>query len=320
MDRKQVSFQLEKTVPGNFLMQGLLGGVLGGFIAAVIAAMGSYEKSFVMKVELASYGVLAAGILGIITATLMWGVVRLTGIQYGAITRLAATSSVLFLSVAVIGRQFNFDETLLRVWLMRALIMGIPVALLVGSQVKPWELFTFGSIPVGEVERRTGSRSILATLGTLPLRLMSIGAIALMLLHSTTQFATAHDAYQVLGMSLLLSIFCLYPLLGAYVTFRSPRKVDLLLLGIVINVPVILLGLLTYLEFVRYKSNDSLYFIVICSSFIGAWVIFLIARLGAKLSPVPTLNIFNNKSIVAAPSLDHECLGSRFAEWQQRVA
>ncbi|HEY0726324.1 MAG TPA: hypothetical protein VGD41_20565, partial [Pyrinomonadaceae bacterium] len=91
MYRKQVAFQLERTVPGTFLMQGLLGGVLGGFVAAYIAALAWKEENFVMTLDLVSLAVFTGGIVGIIKATIMRGVVYLIGIQYRALTRVAAT-------------------------------------------------------------------------------------------------------------------------------------------------------------------------------------------------------------------------------------
>ena len=185
MYRKHVAFQLERTVPGTFLMQGLLGGALGGFVAAVTAAIALKENIYLMTLDLAALAVFTGGIVGIIKATLMWGLVHLTGIQYRAITRVTVTCILTFLGVAVAGRQINFDNGLLRDCLIWALSVGMPVALLVGSRVKPWQLFTFGSVATGEVDQRSGSRSILATLGTLPLRLLSIAAPALLALERT---------------------------------------------------------------------------------------------------------------------------------------
>ena len=321
MYRKHVAFQLEKTVPGTFLMQGLLGGVMGGFVAAIIAAMAWKEDSFVMTLDLASLALFTGGIVGMIKATLMRGLVLLTGIQYRASTRVTATIILAFLSFVVAGRQANFEDTFLRGCLIWALAVGIPVALLVGSRVKPWELFTFGSMAAGEVDQRSGSRSVLATLGTLPLRFLSITASALLALYGASKFTAVHNLDEVLLVTLFLSTVGFYPLFSAYISFRSPRKIVLFVLGVVINFPITLLGLLAFREYLKGRpSTEPFMFTVLFGSFILAWVIFLIARLSAKLSPAPSLSISSNKSIAAAPNMGHECLGSRFAEWQQRVA
>ncbi|HEY0765314.1 MAG TPA: hypothetical protein VGD61_23255 [Pyrinomonadaceae bacterium] len=320
MYRKQVAFQLERTVPGTFLMQGLLGGVLGGFVAAYIAALAWKEENFVMTLDLVSLAVFTGGIVGIIKATIMRGVVYLIGIQYRALTRVAATIILTCLSVAVAGRQANFDPEFIRGWLIWALVVGIPVALLVGSQVKPWKLFTFGSMATGEVDQRSGSKSVLATLGALPLRFLSITAWVLLLLYLAPEFSRSRNVGEVLLVILFLSVAGFYFWFSAYLTFRSPRKIVLFVVGALINFPILLICLIALREFLHEFNEKVFIYVAISSSFLLAWIIFLVARLGAKLSPGPSLSITSNKSIVAAPNLDHQCLGSRFSEWQQHAA
>lgn len=312
MNSKPGSFQLENSVPGTFLMQGGLGGVLGGYVAALIAAI-AWRGDFAMNLNLMPVAISMGAIIGVIKATVMWVVVRWTGIQYRALTRVTVTAILAFLSIAILGRQIGFDE-FLRGTLICSLSVGIPVALLVGSRVKPWKLFTFGSVASGAVDQRSVLRNDLATLGTLPLRFMSILAIALLLLYLSTAFTKAYNFDEVLALALLL-IVGLYPLFSAYVTFRTPPKIVLILLGVVLNFPLILISVISVRKFFRHRwSEEPLVIVVICGLFVVAWVIFVIARLSVRTSSA-SLNINNQK-----PSVDHECLGSRFAEWQQRVA
>lgn len=316
MNSRPGSFPLEKKVPGTFLMQGLLGGVLGGYVAAIIARIAWGKSEFVMTLDLAALAVFTGGIIGIVKAMFMWGVYRITNIRMIAATRVSATIILTGLVVVVICRQFNFEEKFLFGCLVWSLSIGIPVALLVGSEVKPWQLFTFGS----DVYRNSGSRNILATLGMLPLRFLSIGAIASLLLYITSQYRwVGIDDFLV--MTLFMSIAFFYPAFSGYMTFRSPRKLVLLVLGLVINFPVTLIWVIAFREYVNeVPVRYSFMFTAISGSFIVAWAIFLIARLSIRTGPLPFLSISNNKSIADAPNLDHECLGSRFVEWQQRVA
>lgn len=321
MNSKQIPFQLEKTVPGTFLLQGLLGGVLGGFVAALIGAVAWAETNLIMTLDLTGLAVITGAIVGVIKAAFMRGVIWLTGIRYRVITRVTATTLLAFLSIAVMRRQADFDEDFIRGCLIWSLSVGIPVALLVGSRVKPWKLFTFGSIAVDDVGERIGSRRILATLATLPLRFGSILAMATLLLYMLPHFPKA-DFDDALVMSVFLSVALLYLLWSAYVSFRSPQKIGLVVLGIFINFPIILLTLIEYRRYLNFPHphGQPLMVTVILSSFLFAWAIFLIARLSVKTNPASFLTINPNKSIAAAPNLDHHCLGSRFAEWQQRVA
>jgi len=319
MNSKPGSFQLENSVPGTFLMQGALGGMLGGYVAALIAAI-AWRGDFAMNLNLTPVAISMGAIIGVIKATVMWVVVRWTGIQYRALTRVIVTVILAFLSIAVIGRQIGVDEKFLRGTLIWSLSVGIPVALLVGSRVKPWKLFTFGSVASGAIDQRSVLRNDLAILGTLPLRFMSIIAIALLLLYLSTAFTKAYNFDEVLALALLLNVVGLYFLLSAYVTFRTPRKIVLFLLGVILNFPLILISVISVRKFFRHRwSEEPMVIVVICGLFVVAWVIFVIARLSVRTSS-GSLNINNQKPVERVSNLDHECLGSRFAEWQQRVA
>jgi len=320
MNNKPRAFQLEKSVPGTFLMQGALGGVLGGYVGALIGAIAWRETDFAGTLELTNLTVFYGAFIGVIKATLMWGVVRVTGIQYRAFTRVAASSILASLIIAALGWQFDFDEDFLPGCLIGSLSVGIPVALLVGSRVKPWEIFTFGSIAGATLNKQSTAGNIFRTLLTLPLRFMSIGAIALLLLFATPKIEV-YDIDRLLLVTLFLTILLFYPLFSAYLTFRSPGKIALFVLGVLSNFPVILLGVACYRDYVRSpRWGEPLVNVVVCSSFIAAWAIFLVARLSAKTTAPPSLHIVDRKSIEYAKNLDHECLGSRFADWRERVA
>ena len=90
---------------------------------------------------------------------------------------------------------------------MLALSMETPVALLFGSRVKPWELFTFGSIAVGEVNHRSGSKSILGTLGSLPLRFLGIGTTAYILLSIISELQPINTLLEAANRSHTTGVF-----------------------------------------------------------------------------------------------------------------
>jgi len=319
---KQVPFQLEKDFPGTFLIQGVLGGVLGGFLSALIAAIAWRETYISAILELTFLTVFTGGIIGMIKATVMWGVYRLAGIQLRALARVTATSIIASLFIAVIGLRYEFDETFLPGCLVWALSVGIPVALLVGSRIKPWEIFTFGSIAVGDAfDQRSGSRSILRTLCIFPLRFLSIGTLALWLLYLASQTKGIHLPGQILGGFLIFVIVGAYPFFSAYVTFRSPRKTVLLACGVILNIPIAFIGLFYYglYDKAYWLGEAPLIISAFCGLFVAAWLIFLVARLSVRINPAPSPTI-SNKSIADAPNLGHECLGSRFVAWQHHEA
>jgi hypothetical protein len=193
----------------------------------------------------------------------------------------------------------------------------LPVALLVGSQVKPWEFFTFGSIATSN-GTRIGSRSVLATLGTLPLRLLSIFASVVWVL---TFVCERYIKSTAIGDDKLFTVPLVYFLVSTYLTFRSPRKLVLLAIGILLNVPTAFLFYTSYqINFKDELWGEEIPWLVSMSGmFLIAWVLFLVARMcvGLRRRTVPV-----RPPVVFHPhkESDHHCLGSRFSEWHERVA
>ena len=164
----------------------------------------------------------------------------------------------------------------------------IPTSHFVDS-LNPWKLFTFGSIVVDD--QRVGSKSILATLGTLPLRFLSlVGLIAWILRYS---FGPDPDWEPFISSELNGIVFvhnAIYLAVSAYLTFRSPRKVVLPALGLLLNLHGFFAFLL-FLNYTRTHSPKGWMISVICATFLIAWVLFLISRLAAPTNEVKPLTI-----------------------------
>lgn len=305
---------------GLSIIQGFAGGMLGGFAYLVVCFSQYMKNDLNSTFSMLPPFLLTFAIAGCVKATLTWCIYRLLGNTLPPLARLATAT---FLSPFVLVLTiFYFESNLLSIFLIPILCLGVPVSLMVGSGVKPWELFTFGSIAAGEVDHRVGSRNILATIGSLPLRFLGIGTVALVLLSLVSGMRPIDTVNQFLAACLALLFFAAYPAYSAYVTFRSPRKIVLAACGVVFNIPIALIGLFCYTNYTEtnWLGEFPLFMSALCGSFLVAWLIFLIARLSVNVNPAPFLTISNNKSIADAPNLDHHCLGSRFVEWQQRVA
>jgi hypothetical protein len=189
---------------------------------------------------------------------------------------------------------------------------GLPTAILVGSSIKPWELFTFGTL-VG-VRRR----SALGTLGTLPLRVLSLLTLAVSCLYFASQVLKhTQQLYLTLGFVAVAT----YLLFTAYVTFRSPRSAILCVAALIANIPVVLLGYFASKAYSQSVGAVPLYILMLCILFVTAWAVFLAARLSVGLiSGGQPSNIPGNTFLTKFEQSDHHhCLGSRFVEWQ-RVA
>jgi len=314
MRTKHFSFQLEETIPGTFLAQGWLGGILTGYVYLVAYCFSNPTETAEVLIISAWFAVLGT-IVGVFKSIIMWMPYRVFRFQVRAITRVAITSSLTVLVAFGLARiDAHFEERDLIRWLLVWLIAGLPTAVLIGSSVKPWNLFTFGTLAG---ERR---RSVLGTLGTLPLRLLSLLTLAAPCLYFAGNLPTRMPSYEFI---LTLSVFVAYLLFSAYVTFRSPQKVILAIAGLIANVPIIGIGYFAFIIYLEWYGTYqmSLYITAICGLLVTVWTVFLAARLTMPNSIEAISPKLRGKIVVTQiEQRDHDCLGSRFVEWQQRVA
>ena len=306
---------------GLSIIQGFAGGMLGGLAYFVVSFSQAGGRNFNYAISFLPVFLVTFAILGCVKATIMWSVYRAIGRTLPALARVSTSTFLSPIVLAFTALYFEFEEDQIAGLLIPTLSLGIPVALMVGSSVKPWELFTFGSIAAGEVDHRTGSRSILATLATLPLRFLGIGVTVFLLLYKISEVQPLNTFNKFLETILFFVLYGAYPAFSAYVTFRSPRKIVLTAFAVIINVPIALLGMFFYgLHSKAYGVDEGMLIISeFCGLFVAAWIIFLVARLSVDTNPVSSLTNLDRKSIEHARNLDHDCLGSRFADWQERV-
>ena len=317
MRTRNRSFQLEQTIPGTFLLQGWLGGILAGFIYIVAICLWEDPTSFTEPLSLMPYMFVFTSVLGVIKATLIWLPYRLKRFQPRAATRVAICSVWTALLAVATWLTYSNELTELAAWASTLLLGGLPTAMLIGSRVKPWDLFTFGSIGGERV------RSVWGTLGTLPLRFLSLIALALWIL----LFAIIFDLEQwqiIVREGVVFIVPAAYLLFSTWVTFRSPDKAVLFVVGCSLNVLLTVLGIFAYVRHTERVLLTQFFLLVsvICASFVICWTLFLIARLcvrtGGLISILSTHSLPRVVPRVEQP--DHHCLGSRFMEWQERHA
>lgn len=312
------SFQLEQTVPGSFFFQGLVGGTLSGFIFVLLVAVLVQENPHPgWIIPLTPVYMMMGAVVGAVKATSIWGAYRITGLQIPVRARVVfMTICIALLSGFIYYKTADPNNVDFAIGVGIGWFAVLPVALLVGSPVKPWEFFTFGSIATSN-GKRIGSRSVLATLGTLPLRLLSIYASVVWIL---TFVCNRYIKSTVIGDDVLFPVPLVYLLVSTYLTFRSPRKPFLLVIGILLNVPAAFLFYSSYQ--INFKDDwwgeEIPWLVNMSGMFLTAWVIFLVARLcvGLRTRTVPV-----RAPIVFYPQKesDHHCLGSRFSEWHEHV-
>lgn len=303
------SFQLEEKVTGVFLLQGWLGGVLAAFVYLVALAVWDESIKFEEALVGGAYLTILTTFLGVIKATIMWVPYRLLKVQPRHAARVIVASFATGLFAFATGYGFGTRRPNdMAAWMITLLLGGLPTAILIGSSVKPWELFTFGSI--GGEKRR----SVLGTVGTLPLRLMSLFCLALWILFYLSQ----HLKWTVGNVAILL-VPIAYLSFSAYVTFRSPGKTILLASGLIVNLVIACFSILAYLNhpYADAVPTSLRSLSEIWAVFLIAWGVFLATRLSARTYRT---SMISAELLRAHNKRDHECLGSRFFEWDESEA
>ena len=298
MKQADSSFELEKLVPGTFVLQGILGGMLGGFVWVWALILWSTKPDYVEMVSIIPQTVFVGAISGAILATVLWVTHSGSDLRTGAGMRVVLMVNILGVTALLVGR---FSELItdrhFPTWVTIAWVSALPTTLLVGSRVKPWALFTFGSITGfrKKVQTRIGSTNVWATLATLPLRFLSLTVLVVWIMKFSCEQKLDADVTSAVVLFLTPIV---YPALSAYVTFRSPRKLTLLMMAIAINLPHGPISAaafpsssnISWLEQLPQNPN------FICLAFTVAWALFLIARLsvrtGEPVIPIDGLSKF----------------------------
>lgn len=313
MRTRNLSFQLEETAYGTFLLQGWCGGILSGFVYTTAVCVWDAPYHVFEAIFASIYFIALTNMLGVMKSILMWAPYRWKKFQPRAATRIALTSLATAVFAFVTGRLYSNDPNNWVPWMVVLVLGGMPTAMLVGSSVKPWDLFTFGSIAGKRV------RSVWGTLGTLPLRFMSLLALAVWILYLACQLGRDQWSWR---LSLFFVLPAIYLFFSAATTFRSPRKLLVLIIGVCANIPVALVASFphTIHPEVFGEYDISLVTMVISGMFLSAWVIFLLARLTVRTQRTLPITDLNEVLLRVHDERDHECLGSRFLAWHKTEA
>jgi hypothetical protein len=277
------------------LAQGVLGGALGGFVYVFLVTLRQGSSSYSTVLNFTPLCMAVGCIIGVVAAASVWLFYSSTGIQIRATARLSVASVIATLIVLIASLQFTDVEYALTTLLTMILSFAVPIALIVGSNIRSWELFTFGTIAVrGDgFDELFASGNVLAIAGTLPLRFLSLGIAGIWLLKIA--YDPKGDAPYI-PIIIVGGLPLLYCGISAFLTFRSPGKLLLLLLGIGGNIPVICGGLLCFSLYSSFPGMyDLLILAKICCAFLISWTIFLIGRLSVNTRELRPLSILPDK-------------------------
>ena len=266
-------------MPNSLLAQGFVGGALGGFAYVFFITLWEGSANFQSLLAFTPVSMLLGGIIGVIEATSIAGLCWLTGTKICLGTRASIATVVVTLIVISAGLLLGADESKLTRLLITTMSFVIPAVLLIGSNFRASELFTFGTMAVRGVGFNVifESRSVEAIAGTLPLRFLSLSIAGVWLLFIAHE-PKGNGPY--LWPIIVAGTPLLYLGISAFLTFKSPAKLILLFLGIGGNIPVFFGGWISFSIYASFShAGEPLILGIICSAFLITWAIFLFARL-----------------------------------------
>ena len=203
-----------------------------------------------------------------------------------------------------------------------AICFGLPTAFFVRSSIRPWKVFTFGTVSIksGRKTSRRTSSNLLALIGSLPLRLLSIYLCLLSILIEATVAREAYGDFAwhkpwSIGIGIALMVNC-YFISGIYLSYRTPPINVLVSLAIFINAPTF--GLAVWLYSKRNHELDGWFFLAaaaVVTVYLMHWVLCIASRIAA--AKIIQRQIQRKQFAVMN---EHHCLGERLNFWQQEHA
>ncbi|HKE60461.1 MAG TPA: hypothetical protein VKB46_27310 [Pyrinomonadaceae bacterium] len=337
-------FQLEKTGPGTFLVQGFAGGVVATFLMTTFFVAWETDSSRGSFSWVLPFSLLLGGFLGMALSTFPWYLSGDDGYEMHPVHRvwtvLAGLIVFAFLLSFALGSMTSFWY-----WL-GVLLLAVSTGIFAGSNIRPWLIFTSGSIALPEPRlilrlssnpsvsgpqaitlhrfnfvRRVKIRSATQWFFSLPLRFVSLLCLTIWLQSVAFYWRVSLDPVRQFLLWDLLPV--VYFSLTVYVSLRSPRKSVLLLIGAVANTGP---GLVAFAGYRNpfgpaggsFPTGDiwPLVLAVVSSVFLLLWFLFLAARLTVTVNATESM-----AAVPHIPEFDREtmCLGSRFVDWEAGV-
>lgn len=299
MKMKRISIEPELILLGRYSLQGFAGGLIAAMALMLLYLIRGLTLGSFIVVFWGAVPMVVAGVLGVFKAIPFWAVNCFKRSPLRARTRIilggiVSTSLWVFLLI----REGAAPVETLVLSSIVVFLLSLPTSLLIGSRVRAGRFFTSGSI------------------GGLPLRLISTGGLLFCVL--------AVACWQLLGEDVQQDImFRYFPLLyfslSLYLTFRPPRKAVLLITALGLNVPLVLalrFGDKFQTDYGWVKGESTALFIL-CLALLTVWAFFITTQ--PNVASKKALRAESSYAMLREADSNYQCLGSRFAEWQQRV-
>ena len=285
---RKAARECEKKSILTFLSQGAVGGMIGYFLIVAFGTMlqpYGYSVLFFFILPL----ILAFGaVLGSFTAAFIWLAAKLLKRRPGLVARSAVVLAItMLLSVAL---SYWTSESSSEQWSLLGKVgfvclLDLPIVLMTGSRIRPCHLIFLGA---GPRSKRHNFGSWLAFPAGALLRVASIFALfesvvalAIWICRQTSEVFDIPAGERLPEIALSVIYFAT----STYFSIRTPRKLVLPPIAILLNVP---LGFLIASQ-QRTATPYSEFLVYSFLGFIGLWVVY---TLGRVIASEPASDIF----------------------------
>jgi hypothetical protein len=265
--REAVSPLAEKTL-GDFVSQGSAGGAISLFLLTLIGVLRRPNGYAFLLIAYLPFVLFIGAVLGAAGGIFVWLVEPIFKLRLGVLVRSSVTVGMIALVLAVVGffKGAPLGLDLLIESLTTAGVIGLPITILISSNISLWWLVLFGS-------DRMAAADWFSLLAAFVLRLTSLAGflISLFFLAWWGSFPSGESRLNPYWIAIAI----LYFAASSYFGFKPPGRTRLVIAALLLNAPLAVWALNEY----AVAEPDTKGLATIAFFLIGLWTVLVVCLL-----------------------------------------
>ena len=257
----------EETV-GDFVSQGSAGGAISLFLLTLIGVLKQANVYAFLLILYLPVILLIGAVLGAAGGIFIWLIEPIFKLRLGVLVRSIVTVGMIALVFAVVGffKGAPLGWDLLLESLTTAGVVGLPITILISSNISLWWLVLFGS-------DRMAAADWFSLLAGFVFRVTSLAGFlsSLFFLALWGSFPSGEGRLNPYRIAIAI----LYFAASSYVGFKPPRRTWLVIAALLLNAPLAVWALNEY----PVEEPDTKGLATIAFFFIGLWTAFVVCLL-----------------------------------------
>lgn len=264
-----VSPSVKKTI-GDFVSQGSAGGAISLFVLALISVLKHPNGYNFLLIPYFPFILLLGSVLGAAGGVFIWLIEPIFKLRLGVLVRSIVTVGVIALISAVVSffQGSPIDLDLLLASLTTGGVIGLPVTILISSNISLWWLVLFGSDRFAAAGWPSLLAGFLFRAASLAGLLISLFFLAWWGSFLSLDWGVSLNPYYI-------GIAILYFVASCFFAFRPPRGWSLIVAALLLNAPLLLCAF----HLVPAVDADTRSLGIIILFFLGLWSAFAICLL-----------------------------------------